>query len=296
MHLDGTTSLWIAATVLLQARIEELFRRGEKASRTLDSEDIHDLRVASRRLREGLSLFASCYPPGTVGALDKKVKRVTRFLGEIRNIDEALLFFSSLADQLDDGCRGDLERFLGACHDNRERTVRGLENGLRNIVAGRLPDLCRKTLHSLSLFIPPDQGMNLFSPLAYFAGDALDQRLSSIRELLPQARQPEAIEAHHRLRIAVKHFRYRMELLSFLLGTEYPRLHGAVKAYQDVLGTLHDLDVFAGIAREAGFPAGTEKLILDAIGAQREQLFSDFCRMQEEQPLEQIGERVRDLV
>ncbi|NVN90551.1 MAG: CHAD domain-containing protein [Desulfuromonadales bacterium] len=296
MHLDGTTPLWIAATVLVYARGEELFRRGEKAATTLDAEDIHDLRVASRRLREGLALFASCYPPAVISAVDKRVKKVTRFLGDIRNTDEAILFFTALAAELDDSCRRDLETFLATCHDDRERTVRGLESGLRKIAAGRLSDLYLRTLHSLSLFTPPDNGIDLFSPLSGFAKDALDQRLSTIRELLPQAREPGAIEAQHRLRIAVKHFRYRMELLSFLVRAEYPLLHGLVKGYQDVLGTMHDLDVFSGIVREAGFPAGTEKMILDAMDAKRGKLFLNFSGMLVAQPLEQIGERVRDLV
>ena len=296
MQLDGTTSLWIAATVLLYTRGEELFSRGEKAAKTLDPEDIHDLRVASRRLGEGLALFASCYPPEVIRAMGKKVKKVTRFLGDIRNADEAILFFTDLAAQLDDGCRRDLEPFLVSCHDDRERTVRGLKNGIRKISEGSLPELYLKTLNSLSLFAPPDKGINLFCPLSGFAGYALDQRLSTIRELLPQARGAGAIEAQHRLRIAVKRFRYRMELLSFLIEDEYPLLHGVVKGYQDVLGTMHDLDVFGGIVREADFPAETEKMLLDAITAQREKLFSDFCRMLEEQPLEQICERVRSLV
>jgi len=292
MQMDGTTPLWVTATILLQQRGEELFRCGEKAAITLDPEDIHDLRVASRRLREVLALFAPCYPPEVIGAMDKKVKKVTRFLGNIRNTDEAILFFTTLASELDDSCRRELEPFLSTCQAERERIVRGLKSGIRKIPAGKLPDLYLKTIYSLPLFTPLDNGINLFSPLSVFAGEALDQRLSSIRELLPQARETGAIEAQHRLRIAIKHFRYRMELLSFLLGSDYPQHHAAVKGYQDVLGTMHDLDVFAGIVRETGFPAGTEKMILDAMGAKREKLFSDFRAMLEEQPLEQIAERV----
>ena len=62
MQMEGTTPLWIAARVLLYERGEDFFRRRDKVLKTFDPGDIHDLRVASRRLREGLALFAPCYP------------------------------------------------------------------------------------------------------------------------------------------------------------------------------------------------------------------------------------------
>jgi CHAD domain-containing protein len=294
MQLDGTTPLWIAATVFLNVRGEELVRHRDKVIKTLDPEDIHDLRVASRRMREGLALFAPCYPQESINRFDKRVKNITRFLGDIRNTDEAILFFTALADELDDVCRGDLEPFLASCRKERKREVRTLKTGLQKVAAGRLLDLYQRTINTLSLFNPPENDINLFSPLSGFAKDSLDSRFCFIRALLPQAREKGAIEAQHRLRIAVKHFRYRMEILSFLFGADYPRLYAAVKNYQDVLGTMHDLDVFSGIVNEAGFTPETEKLVLDAILAKREKLFHDFSGMLETIPLETIGERVRN--
>jgi len=294
MQLDGTTPIWIAATVFLNVRGEELIKHRDKVIKTLDPEDIHDLRVASRRMREGLALFAPCYPQESIKRFDKRVKNITRFLGDIRNTDEAILFFTTLANELDDTCRSDLEPFLASCCKERKQEVRTLKAGLQKVAAGGLLDLYRRTINTLSLFNPPDNDINLFSPLSGFAKDSLDSRFCSIRALLPQAREKGAIEAQHRLRIAVKHFRYRMEILSFLFGADYPQLYAAVKNYQDVLGTMHDLDVFSGIVHEAGFSPEAEKMVLDTILAKREKLFLDFSGMLETMPLETIGERVRN--
>jgi len=293
MLLDGTTPLWVAATVFLNMRGEELIRYGEKVIETLDPEDIHDLRVASRRTREGVALFAPCYPEENINRLDKQVKKITRLLGDIRNADEAILFFTALADELGDACRDDLEPFLASCRKARKREVRKLKAGLRKIAAGDLIDLYTRTINSLPLFAPSPHGIDLLSPLSGFAKNALDSRFNPIRALLPQAREKGAIEAQHRLRIAVKHFRYRMELLSFLFGADFHQLHAAVKSYQEVLGTMHDLDVFSEIAREAGFSPKTEKQVLDAIQSKREKLFQDFSGMLETMPLEKIGEGIK---
>jgi CHAD domain-containing protein len=293
MWMEGTTQLWIAARVLLYEQGEELFRRRDKVIKTLEPEDIHDLRVASRRLREGLALFAPCYPADTIKRIDKKVRSITRFLGDMRNTDEAILFFTALADELNDACRSDLEPLLASLLKKRKREMRRLKNGMQKIAAGGLRDLYLRGINALSLFTPPGNGVDLFAPLSAFAKNSLDSRFSVIRELLPQACAIGEIEAQHRLRIAVKHFRYRMEILSFLLGPRFPQFHDAVKSYQEVLGKMHDLDVFAVIVRETGFPLLTESLILDSIGAKRAKLFRDFSAMLKATPLETIGEQAR---
>ena len=74
MLTDGTTPLWIAARLLLRERVDDFFRRLQQVQKTFDPDDIHDLRVASRRLREGLALFAPCYPPRNSTRLVKKVR------------------------------------------------------------------------------------------------------------------------------------------------------------------------------------------------------------------------------
>ncbi|MCM2359485.1 MAG: CHAD domain-containing protein [Geobacteraceae bacterium] len=289
----GTTPLWIAARSLLRERLDDFFRRLERALKTFGPDDIHDLRVASRRLREGLALFAPCYPSRNIERLTRQVRRVTRLLGEIRNTDEALLFFAALAEELDAACRGNLERLLDSFRETRKSELKRLKAGLRRAGSGARADFCRRVVEAPALFAPPADDADPFVPLVAFARGALDARLAAVLELVPEARQPGAIESQHLLRIAVKHFRYRLEILSSLVGSRYQELHGALKGYQELLGRMHDLDVFAGIVREAGFPPETEQPALDAIAAKREGLFTGFSRMLETAPFERIGAQVR---
>ncbi len=293
MEIEGTTPLWIAARLLLYERGDDFFRRRDKVLKTFDAEDIHDLRVASRRLREGLALFAPCYPPVNIARLVRTIKRVTRLLGEIRNADEALLFFTALAAELDGPCRSNLEELAQAFRKNRKKALKRLRIGLRVVAPGPLRDRYLQVINSPVLFSPPADSVDLFAPLSGFARGALDARLADVMKLVPAARLAGEVETQHLLRIAVKHFRYRVEILAMLLGTHFEELHAAVKSYQEVLGKMHDLDVFAGIVREESFPPETEKLVLGAITAQRGNLFKDFTGMLETAPFESIGERVR---
>ena len=294
MQVKGTTPLWVAARVLLYERGDDFFRRRDGVLKTFDAEDIHDLRVSSRRLREGLALFAPCYSPRNIARLVKRVRGVTRLLGEIRNSDEAVLFFSSLRDELGDGCRGDLDRLITSFQKERKKELGKLESGLREIAGNDFRDLYLRLINSPALFAPVVEDFDLFVPLGYFAKESLSARLADVLKLVPEARQAENADAQHLLRIAVKHFRYRMEIFSFLLGSGYEGLHSTVKVYQEVLGKMHDLHVFAGISREAGFAPQTTESVLEAIVAQGDGLFAGFSGMLETMPFEMIGERVRD--
>jgi len=207
----------------------------------------------------------------------------------MRNTDEAILFFSELADELGDPWRSGLDQLVLQFRKNRKRGLKRLKTGLREIMPKSQLNLFRGVVNSPTLFNQPEKSVDLLAPLTGFARCSLDGRLSDVLKLLPDARQPGEIEAQHLLRIAVKHYRYRMEMLAFLIGPGYEELHTEVKGYQDVLGKMHDLDVFAGIVRDAAYGSQTEKPVLDAIATKREKFFSHFCSLQAASPFERIG-------
>jgi CHAD domain-containing protein len=291
-RVEGATPLWIACRLLLSERGEDFFTRRDKALATADPVDIHDLRVASRRLREGLALFAPCYPPAEIARLAKNFRRVTRALGAIRNTDEALLFLTSLAEELDDPCRAELERVQDHFRGARAEELKLLRAALREFTPRTLHGGYLRVVSAPSLFASSGS-TDPFVPLSIFAREAIDAGLAAVMELVPQARRAGEIEAQHRLRIAIKHFRYRAEILSGLFGAGFPELRDRLKAYQDVLGRMHDLDVFVGIIRDAHLSDLTGETIENAIVARRDVIFTEFTVMLDTMPPEKIGERLR---
>ena len=81
-------------------------------------------------------------------------------------------------------------------------------------------------------------------------------------------------------------------LFPFLPIARFPETHAAHKGYQDLLGKMHDLDVFAGIVTEAGFSPSSEQISLAAIAEKRERLFADFTGMLTATSFEELGSRV----
>jgi CHAD domain-containing protein len=294
MEIEGTTPLWIAARILLYERGDDFFRRRDKVLKTFDAEDIHDLRVSSRRLREGLALFAPCYPPLNIAHLLRKFKLVTRLMGEIRNADEGFFFFTALADELGDSCRDDLAKLVSSFQKNRGKGLKKLKLGLRKTAPESLRDFYLRVINSPSLFNPSTESVDLFASLEDFASGALDSRFADVMKLVKDACLPEDVNAQHLLRIAVKRFRYRLEILAMLIGPRFAELHAAIKGYQEVLGKMHDLDVFAGIVRDGKFSPPVEQSVLDAMASKRAKLFGEFSTMLETTPFEAIGQQVRN--
>lgn len=57
-----------------------------------DIEFVHKTRVSSRRLRAALSLFRFCYPAKEFKKWSSQIKKVTRLLGEARDLDVQIAF------------------------------------------------------------------------------------------------------------------------------------------------------------------------------------------------------------
>lgn len=296
IQVNGATPLWTAARALLNDRGDDFKRRLAQVLTTFDPEGIHDLRVSSRRMREGLALFAPCYPPCALSGLGKTFKKVTRLLGEIRNNDETILFFASIHDKVNECCRSEIDRLLTTCRIQRGDEVRGLKTGLKKISAAKLCAHYRQVVNSPSLFAPSAADVDLLAPLTDFAQNGLSSRLAIILQLVPAASQEENTAAQHQLRIAVKHLRYCLEIVSFMFGNSYPELHTTVKKYQELLGSMHDLDVFAAVSREADFLPSSAALITNEIAVQRGNHFADFAVLLKKKPFKRIGEQLRNIL
>src|SRR5512133_380428 len=76
-----------AAARTVSVRAQEVFEHGEGVLDTSDIERVHDMRVASRRLRAALEIFAPCFPKGPHRSVLDEVKSVADALGERRDRD-----------------------------------------------------------------------------------------------------------------------------------------------------------------------------------------------------------------
>ncbi|HJV35207.1 CHAD domain-containing protein [Geomonas sp.] len=291
-QLTSSAPLWIASRSLIAQHGADFFSRWSEVAQAYQEDEVHDLRVASRRLREGLFLFSPCFPEKERKRLAKKVKKVTRMLGELRNTDEAVRFFSRFTTKESSHCRQQVQELLAGLRLEREQVHEKLEQEFAQFD----PEPLKADFYTIredgNLFF--SAGSDPFVDVLSFAGEAISERAATVGKLLPAALQEADGAAQHRLRIAVKKLRYRLELLAPFLGESYPYLHKTLKEYQDALGKLHDVDVFGDLVR-MGVPEGEgREALLQVMAERRVKLFRTLLALLEKTPLDSIGDRARE--
>ncbi|MGI8462038.1 MAG: CHAD domain-containing protein [Solirubrobacterales bacterium] len=88
------------AVRVVEARAAEMFDHAEGVLDIGDIERLHDMRVATRRLRAALEIFAPCFNEERFGAVLTQVKSLADALGVRRDRDVALVTFDGFAGEL----------------------------------------------------------------------------------------------------------------------------------------------------------------------------------------------------
>jgi CHAD domain-containing protein len=89
-----------AAARIVRVRTGELFENAEGVLDTSDIERVHDMRVASRRLRAVLEIFAPCFPQSEFKGVLSDVKQLADALGERRDPDVHIAALQSFSKAL----------------------------------------------------------------------------------------------------------------------------------------------------------------------------------------------------
>jgi CHAD domain-containing protein len=96
--LTADTAYAEAAAKVVSVRGEELAAEAQGVLDTGDIERVHDMRVATRRLRAALEIFEPCFPARAYGQTLAEVKRLADALGERRDRDVAIATLHSFND------------------------------------------------------------------------------------------------------------------------------------------------------------------------------------------------------
>src|SRR5438876_4533549 len=98
--IDPGEPFAVAARRVVSVRAAELFDHAENVLDTGDIERVHDMRVATRRLRAALEIFEPCFPAGPFRETLREVKRLADALGERRDRDVAIAALFAFNEQM----------------------------------------------------------------------------------------------------------------------------------------------------------------------------------------------------
>jgi triphosphatase len=210
-----------------------------------DIEELHDMRVATRRLRAALSLFAEFLPP-SAGQLGDELKWVGQTLGAVRDLDvqfEELERWHAEIPETDRDALVAIRLLLEAQRaDAREAMLEALDSRRYELLVARFGRMLRSARGRRS---GPAS-----LPARDVAPDMIEERFRAFRKAGAGIATDSPAAAYHRLRIRCKRLRYGVEFLSDVYPGRTRRFIKHVVALQDLLG-LHQ-DVAVGIDRLRG--------------------------------------------
>ena len=248
-------------------------------TRAGEVEPLHQCRVATRRLRELLPLCASDLPRGAVSRVRRRVRRVGHALGGVREMDVAIGLVDELANagRLQPAAAGRLRQHLGDERDRRRRRM-----------LGRVSSTNARKVERHLAEVAKALGMRQQSDgWAQTLAVRMTRRAQRVREAVAEAASLYVAERVHAVRIATKKLRYALEFAGDTGEGRTKTATSQLKAVQDTLGRLHDLEVLQSLIQDLPLPADRQQswvgqlevLRLDLAGECR-RLHGDFVATQ----------------
>ncbi|MBX3064328.1 MAG: CHAD domain-containing protein [Anaerolineae bacterium] len=210
-----------------------------------DPKDVHDMRVATRRMRSAIPIFEDYYRGPMIKQARKMLRRVARALGDVRDVDVLRLKTTKYAEKYDQNVHDGLQPLLDAWDQQQEAARIELENLLDS-------ESFEQFLINFTQFLNTsqqdavDNDPDVTEPLPMLVRTVVPRVLY---EKLEAARAYETIldnatfDALHALRIKAKELRYALEAFEEVLSQESKTVIDAAKALQDHLGELQDARV-----------------------------------------------------
>lgn len=237
---DGSTSLALSSRIMLAKHAHKLYKHLPDVLSGDDPHAVHQMRVATRRLRASLQSTAIAYKSKPVDALRKSLRRLTRALGAVRDLDVMLMRLREDVQQLG-GDRGEVEQRIEQLQAERDRAhdklVAELHTKRTARLLNQLNDFLLRPLEELQA---DDGGLPLL--VRHHAGSAIWHEFETVQRfetVMPRG----SSEQLHALRISCKHLRYTLELFEPALGGDAHEIIKQVEAIQEHLGQIHDADV-----------------------------------------------------
>lgn len=251
IRLDPRCRADMAAKIIVRRLFATLQATEDGVRSDLDSEFLHDFRVAIQRTRAALTQIKHVFPVRVVKRYREELAWLGRATGPARDADVYLLAFDSYQGSLPEAMREHLEPLRAYLHEKKARThdelVAALDSArYRRLVTGWSRFLRREVPRRSSL-------PNAMRPATEVAGRRILRLYRTITSG-PGIRPETPAPVLHEVRKSCKKLRYLLEFFGSLYPAEQIREHiKTLRSFQDSLGHVQDLAVqIDGLQRFGG--------------------------------------------
>ncbi len=224
-------------------QFDEMLRHEEGTRLGEDIEALHDMRVATRRMRAAFDIFDQAFKPKALRPHLEGLRATGRRLGRVRDLDvfieKAERYLETLPEESGQGLNLLLETWKGQREEARAKMVAYLDSLRYQQFKERFFDFLTSPGRGEQ---PPPVGHPVPNRVFEVAPVLIYSRLAAVRAYGPWL-DNASIEQLHGLRIEFKKLRYAVEFFRDVLGEEARDVINDLKLMQDHLGDLNDAQV-----------------------------------------------------
>jgi len=232
----------VAVARLLLRLLDTLELNVDGVLHDIDTEFLHDFRVAVRRTRSAIKLLGEVLPTEEANRYAREFKWLGDLTTPTRDLDVHLLGFAATTEHLLAATPADLEPFRAFLVRRRAREFRRLTAALRSPRFGAITDDWRKALLAVrDAGASKKRGQPTAAELAARTTGRAFRRIAARGGAITPDSPPESL---HDLRKRCKELRYLLEFFAPLHDpVAYRKVLGDLKQLQDCLGDFQDSQV-----------------------------------------------------
>lgn len=231
-----------AAKIILRRLLEIIKANEASIQADIDTEFLHDYRVAIRRTRSALSQIKDVFPTRTNTRFKGEFANLGKFTNELRDLDVYLLSEDKYCDMLPDVLRDDISPLFEYLRAQRELVLKGVSEHIDSERYAHVLSDWEEFLNQTVTETP--EAANAAMPIIDLAQRRIYKwyrRILKDGEFLLENPQAELM---HALRIECKKLRYLIEFFASLFpANQIRQLISQLKRLQDNLGDFNDLSI-----------------------------------------------------
>ena len=209
-----------------------------------NTDAIHDMRVAIRRMRTVFELFGDSLLPFDINKIELDLRKTARRLGKVRDLDVLLEKTNDILNSLPEKNRFGLDSLTHYWSVNQRAAVLKSSAYLRKPRYTKLKTRIEELIKHCAKYQSKQETNSLCTDrVCYIAPINIYQQLACVRAYGPHL-DSASEEMHHQLRIESKKLRYTIEFFQDILGEPVNKVISELKSIQDHLGDIND-DVVA---------------------------------------------------
>jgi triphosphatase len=257
-EIDATLPCGGVAFAILRRHFGQMLAHEPGVRLGEDPEELHDMRVATRRLRAALKLYSD-FLPKRAERYERDLRWVAGALGEVRDLDVHLEGLSEEASR-----NGEiLEELVSLLRERRNEARRGMLEALDSNRYERL-------IASFSATLRRGRSPTPTSPILEVAPNLIRDRYKKVRKSANRLSEDSPPEHYHDLRKKGKRLRYALEPLQEIYGKQAKKMVKLLKKTQDDLGDHQDFIVASGLMEELGVAGDRPPQVIFSMGSMAE--------------------------